>query len=479
MREHKNYPSPLTHALYQSLELLSELLLYGAIIFGPWAFGTVEPWSIRVLNALGYTLGTLLIMKVALRAYQPALGRVTSGRQSLPSWHTRIQVGLTVIVLLFVVIHAWNARATFDSQTQTFSYIHTYIDWLPHSYDRERTLQLLYQGLALACFYWAGRDWLMTSPPSRSRTTLTPRLKRLLVVLTLSGAALGIAAILQRMDGTNKLLWLVEPRIIKYAPWQFGSFAYRGNAAAYFNLVWPLALLLFLALKSESNKKTRPSKTGSGAHIALAPLVAITAICPMITSSRAGAAVFVVQGIAIGIYFLRNQVFGRRQVFAFLFVLGLVGSLTISLGGGRSIERIRETIAAGTKQKGETRLDIFQHFPAMLRSCPWGGYGPGSFSSVYILVRKTKINPHPSIPLSKQQNDSLVLWSAWAHSDPVETLLTFGPIGTAFLLAFLASVMISKGRERHFELRTRRFLLLVSLFGMLLHSVIDFPFQIY
>lgn len=478
MREHQANSNTSQSGLYVGIDILTEALIYVSIIFGPWAFGTVEPWSIRVLNTLGYILGGILTLKVALRFWFTAPQSNSNWKPKVP-WQTHLQAGLTVTLLLFVAIHAWNARATFDPQTQTFSYIHTYIDWLPHSYDRDRTLQVLYQGVALACFFWATRDWLLTGPSIRSRKTLSPRLKRLLLVISLSGAALGIIALLQRMDGTNKLLWLVEPKIIKYAPWQFGSFAYRGNAASYFNLLWPLILLLVIGLRNDYKQRKLTISVGSGPHMAIAPLVGIAMICPMVTSSRAGAAVFAVQVIAIFVYAIKSKLIRPRQALASLIIMAFLGSLILFLGGGRSIERIRETIAAGGNQKGETRLDIFQHFPPLLKASPWGGFGPGSFSSVYILVRKTKINAHPTIPLSRQENTSLVLWAAWAHCDPVEIFLTFGPSGTALLTGFLLLVLVKKKKERRPNLKTRRFLILVAINGMILHSIIDFPFQIY
>ena len=39
---------------------LTECLIYFAILFGPWAFGTTQPWSIQVMNTVGLALGLLL-----------------------------------------------------------------------------------------------------------------------------------------------------------------------------------------------------------------------------------------------------------------------------------------------------------------------------------------------------------------------------------------------------------------------------------
>ena len=39
---------------------MTEVLIYTMVVFGPWAFGTTQPWSIWLMNGAGYALGVIL-----------------------------------------------------------------------------------------------------------------------------------------------------------------------------------------------------------------------------------------------------------------------------------------------------------------------------------------------------------------------------------------------------------------------------------
>ena len=45
--------------LYRVCEDLTEPLIYFMVVFGPWAFGTTQSWSIWLMNGAGYLLGLL------------------------------------------------------------------------------------------------------------------------------------------------------------------------------------------------------------------------------------------------------------------------------------------------------------------------------------------------------------------------------------------------------------------------------------
>src|SRR5262245_54568167 len=53
--------------LYRLCEDVTEALIYFMMVFGPWAFGTTQPWSIWTMNIAGLSLGALLIVKLAIR----------------------------------------------------------------------------------------------------------------------------------------------------------------------------------------------------------------------------------------------------------------------------------------------------------------------------------------------------------------------------------------------------------------------------
>ena len=113
---------------------------------------------------------------------------------------------------------------------------------------------------------------------------LPERLRRLLWLLCLNGAVLGVEGIVQRASGSGKLFFLVEPQMNQEALDQFGPYAYRANAAQYFNLLWPLCLGFWWTLHRTGGLRGK-------AHHLLLFCAAIMAACPIISTSRGGALV--------------------------------------------------------------------------------------------------------------------------------------------------------------------------------------------
>lgn len=313
---------------------LTEALIYAMVVFAPWAFGTTERWSISCMNAAGLALGALLVAKGCVRwrtGYRPerwgevwsdptASGgeqRAESGapRVATPAapaaasaaagrWVIRGLAALTVLILAYTLTSALNARATFSWLEDRFEYREC-VRWLPHSYEAASTWRAFWQYLGLAGFFWALRDWLLgKTRRERHRVEegasiqggvpeprLPERLKRLLWVVCLNGGLLALEGILQRLDGTNKLLWLVEPWLNKTAESQFGPYAYRSNAAQYLNLVWPLGVGLWWTLHRGRRVRAATRRLGSGSELLLLPLVVLMAAAPFVASSRGGMAV--------------------------------------------------------------------------------------------------------------------------------------------------------------------------------------------
>src|SRR5512146_3014365 len=63
-------PSAVGIQLYHLCDGLTGLLIYGLMVFTPWAFETTQPWSIWTMNIGGYVLGLLLGVKLVTRWFQ-------------------------------------------------------------------------------------------------------------------------------------------------------------------------------------------------------------------------------------------------------------------------------------------------------------------------------------------------------------------------------------------------------------------------
>ena len=157
--------------LHRICDDLSGVLIFPMLVFSPWAFGTTQPWSIWTMNLAGFALGILLLVKLFIREVKGSArraGKISPARSGWTSRHrhplarllTRTLAGLTLAILLYCLISAWNAAATYNPDTRLFEY-HHYLHWLPHSLDSHRTWFAFWMYLGLAGSFWAIRDWLL------------------------------------------------------------------------------------------------------------------------------------------------------------------------------------------------------------------------------------------------------------------------------------------------------------------------------
>lgn len=348
--------TPPAHA---TCDTATEAILLTLVIFTPWALGTTQSWSIWTANLLCYALGLLLAAKWVIRwreEYRPARwGEVlvvteASGDLSPPRRRVDPATGglaiLTVLLLGYILISALNARADYNARTRAFEYFEGTWRWLPFTYDRSSTWFVFWQYLGLACAFWSVRDWLLHRSRQDLKDDDTPRwsdpgaklviparLGRLLWVLCLNATLLAVVSIIQRAEGTSRLLWLVESRSGKQADTVFGPWSYRSNGAQYFNLVWPVCLAFWLWLQERAGRAlTGRLSRFDGPQLILLPCAIFVAACPMISASRGGAMVSVLGGglATLMVYFMSRRDIARsarRLTAGALVVAGLVAAV--------------------------------------------------------------------------------------------------------------------------------------------------------
>jgi hypothetical protein len=379
---------------------------------------------------------------------------------------------LTAGILGYCLVSALNARATYQPDQDSFDY-HKCIEWLPHSYDSGSTWLCFWTCLGLAGSFWALIDWLLGKSESEARAerrsadfksaVLPARLRRLLWVLSVNGALLAVEGILQRLDGSGKLLWLVRPRINNTADLQFGPYAYRSNAAQYFNLLWPACLSFALTLQRHGGLKR-------GAYYLLLACAVLMAAVPILSISRGGALVCFAILLLGTTPLLLEQLFskahaapprsgGRHRI------IPLVGFVCASLaiGGVVGWKQVVPRLANIKAGYGE-RAIFYQLARPMAKDYQVFGSGPGTFGTVFRFYA-----PKEDFP-----------WTVQLHDDWLQTRITFGWVGSSLIaLAFLMVV------SRYFLPGAIgadwRFMSLfwLALAGCLVHARVDFPFQVH
>lgn len=472
--------------MYRLGDELSGGLILPMLVFSPWAFGTTQPWAIWGMNFAGYLLGAFLLVKLFIRhwkqypaarwdRYSTHSGLQPRQRHESVRRLTQVLGALTLAVLAFILVSALNVAANYNGDARVFQY-HPYIHWLPHSFDGQRTWFLFWMYLGLAASFWSVVDWLpgMTAAEERGRLTggrdggskekpaLPGRLRLLLWVLCINGAVLGAECIFQRASGSTKLLFLEQPKVNWDGESQFGPYAYRSNAAQYFNLLWPLCFGFWWTLQ---RLRGWQSKALHGVLLC----TAVMAACPIISTSRGGAIV------SAGMLFLAVAYLAVSGGFRFgaspgdgasrKTTGGLILFVVVTLGlgghfGWSTLSPRMQQISQGY----DNREAMYEAARPMAADYPLYGTGPGTFATVFQLYLIS----------------TDTYWPEQLHNDWLETRITFGWVGFGLLLAALACVAL-RGFLPGGIRGSRRFVVLtwLALGGCLIHALFDFPFQIH
>lgn len=461
---------PSEARLHRALERVTGWLLCLMLLFNPWAFGTTEEWSTWTMNVGGYALGLLLLTQWILR-WRGAPHPLAGGP---PLRGARICVGLvgaaTVLIIAYAFIAAWNARANYDRLTGTLLYRET-IEWLPASYDAAMSWYAFWMYLGLACAFWALRDWLTGLSPREQQAIahghslpsllLPARWRSLLWVLGINGGVLAIEGMLQRFDGSGKLLWIVQPVVNPGADAQFGPWAYRANAAQYFNLLWPVILGFWWSLQKMQTLGIRwGSRAVPNLHHLLLLSVLVMLVCPILSLSRGGAMITVVTLLAaLGVLVAWQRSVSIWTKLGYILVLGLGVGLGFYLEWDQLGKRMDE-LGAGY----DTREAIYASARRITADYPYFGTGPLSFDVVFGLYRSSLDE----------------YWPHELHNDWLETLITWGWVGSSFVALALMAVLL-RWFFRGGVHGDRRFVALIwiALAGVMGHARFDFPFQIH
>ena len=472
---------------YRICDRLTEAVIYFMVIFSPWAFGSTQPWAMVVMNFAGGLLGLLLVGKWLIRwrtGYRPVRwgdavedGSGRRRRSGGARGAVAVTIGLAVVTVLllgFCLVSAWNSVATYDEETQLFSYRQA-ITSLPHSFSSADSWFSFWCALGLAGMFWAVRDWLLAKSAreldeesedanrfvKRRGGEVPERLRHLLWVLSINGLLLGVEGIVQRLDGGGKLLWIREPTIHKTAVSQFGPYAYRSNAAQYFNLVWPVCLGFWLTLQRTGQYLTgRAGHLGVGAHHLLLFAAGVMAICPLVALSRVSAVVSAGMMALCLLVILVVEWRGGWGVKAAV-SLAFLGVLYVGLDIG--FFDLQQRMGELNVAYGE-REEICRKSWPIAHEHPWFGTGPGTFATVYQLY----------LTSSKD------VWFAQVHNDWLETLVTFGRVGSGILIAGLLLVLSRGLFPRGIRLGLGFHLFYwIAFLGLAVEARFDFPLQVY
>lgn len=317
-----------------SLRLGSVLLygMFGLLLFGPLAFGSVEPWSIFVLEA-GATL--LVLLWVAKQAIDGEL-KIQWNPLFLP---------MGAFALLILVQLGWGRTA----------YRHDTVAGA-----------LLYCAYGMLCFL------------SAQALLRILHARHLAIVFSIYGAAVASFALLQGIAPNGKLYWLRTPSM---GGWIYGPYVNHNHYAGLMELLVPIPLVLSVSRLASSRER-----------LLAAAAAAVMAATIFLSGSRGGMLAVLVELLILAVLLVRQKRELRTTIALGGFLLVVI-SLLIWIGGGELGRRVSSiSTETRTEISGGMRLTIDRDAFQMFLRKPTLGWGLGTFPVVYPQFRSFYTN---------------------------------------------------------------------------------------
>jgi O-antigen ligase len=331
-------------------QLLGLVLLYGTfglLMFGPLAFGAVEPWSIFILES-----GSLTLL-LTWFAKQWIDGELVIRWN--PLFLPMAGFGVLVILQLILKITAY--------RHDTFSGA------------------LLYCSYAMLCFL-SGQVLIRSS-----------QARQVAVILTVFGFVVAGLALLQGIAPNGKLYWVRQPRL---GGWIYGPYVNHNHYAGLMELLAPIPLVICLTRLAQQRER-----------IAAGVAAAIMVGTLFLSGSRGGMLSILVELTVLAVVAFRERKRLRIAIGMGAFALVLAGML--SWLGGKELTTRVATISAESKTEisGGMRTSIDRDAIRMFRRKPILGWGLGTFPTVYPEFRSFYTN----FFVNQAHNDYLQLLS--------------------------------------------------------------------
>jgi O-antigen ligase len=320
-------PEPAPVAKVSQPRLTSNALFVGTcgvLLFGPLAFGAVEPWSI-------FTLEICSVLLFALWAFR--------------QWTNRqLEVDDQP---LYRPMAAFFALAALQLAVGTSAY-----------------RQVTYSHLLL---YAAYGMLVFVATQTLHRASQFELMAKL---FTAYGAVVASFAVLYGLAPNGKLYWIWT---VEHGGTIYGPYVNHNHYAGLMEMLTPFPMVLAATRFTEGNRK-----------IVAAGIAALMAASIFLSGSRGGMVALAAQMVALGVLLLRKRDGGWRQPLMLGAFLAVVIVFLVWIGGNEVTRRFL-SIHSETRQEitGGTRLTIDRDGVRMFLKKPLLGWGLGTFPIVY------------------------------------------------------------------------------------------------
>jgi O-antigen ligase len=295
--------------------------IFGLLLFGPLAFGTVEPWSIFLMEVGSAALFLLWVSKQVIDGEI----RIKTNPLFLPM----AGFALLIVVQLLFRVTAY-----------------------PHD-----TVALALQYCAYAILAFLAGQTLLRGAQART----------LAVIFCIYGAALASFSLIQGISSNDKLYWLRQPRM---GGWIYGPYVNHNHYAGLMEMLIPIPLVLSLTRLASGKART-----------AAAASAAVMVGTVFLSGSRGGMIAILAEFVILAVLLVKEKR-GLHTAIGVGVFLTIVVALLTWVGGSQLGHRIA-TVGARSDLASDVRAYINRDGFRMFLKRPVLGWGLGAFPVVY------------------------------------------------------------------------------------------------
>lgn len=441
------------HPLVRRFGYFVEGLFLLMVLFGPWAFGTTQYWSIYTLCIASgvFFISSVFLLWMDKHFSSRFQTEGSSRNRHWWNWIDWVFCLVAILCLVYVFVQWWNAQYVYLVDSYEL-YPLPHNESLPSSFDKPYTLFYLIQYTALFCAYLGSRFLFHIGQKYHLHT-----MERFLWIALTSTFIMVIVGALMRLDKTTSILWIAERSQYAGTNNSFGPYGYRSTAAQYMNLLWPIGIAFWWSIRSRLERHGVPfHRTFFNKYIVLAVMSFFIFAGVWIAISRGGVWIGSAIGVLLIVAILFDALRGRKKnITLVLCILILVGG-AVTLGlkiAGKDALRL-------TDPESEARIQMYEESWPIYHDYSTYGIGAGAFPTVYSMYAG--------------ENQKIVFS---LHSDWMQLLIEFGIVGAScvvFLLLWgLILPWITRRGQPFF-----RIAMILAFSTALVHAVVDLPFYV-
>jgi O-antigen ligase/tetratricopeptide (TPR) repeat protein len=422
------------------------------LVFSPLAFGTVEPWSLTIMETLSIFALFLLLIRNLLKK--------DTFLYDIPG----IIPLLFFLAYLLVQIIPLPSGIIKNISPETYSLyketvlIHEPLKWLSLSINKKATLMEFFRIAAYVAFYVLTVQIL----------TKKDIFKKTIAIVVVFASLLSFFGILQHILSNNKIFWF---RKLTQGGTPFGPYVNRNHYAGLMEMIFPLVLSLFLFYKPHVTYKSFREKITetfnlkvTNIYILLGFSSVLIATSIFLTLSRSGIVSLCLSMIIFGIMFVERGANRRRGIIIIIIFILIV--LSVGWFGWDPIFERFEKVRNVQGNISEQRLVIWKDTRNIIKDFPLTGTGFGSFVNIYPRYRTI-------------QGDAI---ADHAHNDYIELFSDGGVIAFLICVWFLLTLLYKSYKvflKRHEVYSIYIFIgSIAGIIAILIHGITDFNLHI-